>query len=227
MLRTGFFVSICVLLLSCPTGWCMSQQAPSLRLGDNAVPGWREDSAAYMTFDTAKLYLLIDGGASLYINHGLINGIHQLFHFDTLYDLIIYAEDFGTPANTRATLTAAKAKYAADQTVPGYPDTTAIASVNLGGCTVYSRFKNFYVELLFSGYSDFQKALQDAGFFLAVYKTMITPGSVIPRTGSSISPETKNRPAGGFYDIRGRRIPALRANKNEKEYVKVLINADK
>ncbi|MBN1129214.1 MAG: hypothetical protein JXA71_09525 [Chitinispirillaceae bacterium] len=172
----------CALMVLCKgtndpdSGSSPIKQVWELHITDNAVAGWIEDVNRYQIFDTTILFNIIDGGAPKFIEQGLVGGIVQVMLYDTLFECIIYAEDFGSPQNARNMLNAIKIDVQEmPLRIPGFDSTTAVAKEYIGGAFVAAIFNRFYIELHFSGYEDVQQALGDAASFLQVYRNKILP----------------------------------------------------
>ena len=179
----SLIVIICMLALPlCDSGTDPPQddtvKAADLRIV-NEVPGWSEDANSYIEFKTyAELYSLIDGGADIYIDNGLIEGIYQSMtgisgHSDTFY-VAIYAEDFGTASNAETIYNVIVDREMADTIhIDGYSETIAVGSAALGGGGVYAHFGKFYFWLNFTGYSNSEDIAEDAAKFLDIYQSKI------------------------------------------------------
>jgi len=63
----------------CKNAGATISSVTELRLADNIVAGWQEDTARFATFDTATFYELIDGGAPAYIDEGWLMVYPRLF----------------------------------------------------------------------------------------------------------------------------------------------------
>ena len=179
----SLIVIICMLALPlCDSGTDPPQddaiKAADLRLV-NEVPGWSEDANSYIEFKTyAELYSLIDGGADIHIDNGLVEGIFQSMigissRSDTFY-AEVYAEDFGTAANAQSIYNAIVANDMVDTIhIDGYDKSVAIGSTALGGGGVYAHFGKFYFWLNFTGYSNSDDIAEDAVKYLDIYQSKI------------------------------------------------------
>ncbi len=164
---------------------CLNSNNPSktvsyvkdLRLSDSAVAGWKQGFKEYKIFDGQILMDdMIDGGAGPYIDEGLIEGIQQILHFDTLYECKLWIMDYGSPAKAQSMLNRIEIEFNGDMTlrIAGFDSTIARGSENVGGCVTVAQFDRFYLQLQMSGYTDVSPALRDAKTFLTVIKNKIT-----------------------------------------------------
>ncbi len=143
-----------------------------MRLTDE-VTGWTDQPGHFAAFDTAQLYDLIDGGAPIYNDEGLVDGIYQfLENSDGNYCAISFY-NFGTPENSLAMFTVQKNLVSSEVVIPGYNDSVALGDETIGGAMIYARFNQFDLELGFSGYTDVELLKNDAKLFLDVYKSKI------------------------------------------------------
>jgi hypothetical protein len=151
----------------------------NLRVANNSVAGWVEDYSEYRMYDGQILMdQMIDGGAVPFIDHGLIEGIKQLFRFDTVYECELYTMDFGTLGNSHSMFEFMKPDPSDPPplSVEGFDTTVVIGTKNLTGCFIIARFDRFFIQLQMSGYNaDTASALRDAKAFLTVLKKKISP----------------------------------------------------
>lgn len=147
-----------------------------LHLPDDSIAGWEEDRSRYRIFNVDLFYDLIDGGAAIYDNQGLIAGIVQMLRYDTLYENLMYVTDFGSIARARGMFAAQKKEVGGmSERISGFDTSSAAANLNLGGCTAYATIDRFYIEMYLGGYSEHALALADAASFLSLYQRRIKP----------------------------------------------------
>ncbi len=143
----------------------------SLRV-KKSVAQWQEQKDSYQYFSTQKLFELINGGAPQYISQGLIDGIHQQLTSDSGKVLEIFAEDFGTPQHALAMAGIKKDDLgAASSVLPLDSGTTSFAVPAIGATTVVCVANRYYVELVFSGFTNQDKLIAEARKFIAFYTT--------------------------------------------------------
>ncbi len=136
-----------------------------------AKQGWTEMHDGFHTFDTTRLYDLIDGGAVIYNKHGLQHGIYQrMKHKDgRMYDAMIM--DLISPDKALSLYLEQKKQTGADLKIDGFDSSEVGASEVLSGICVYAHFNGLYFEMTLSGYKDQAGAVKDAGEFLTVFRS--------------------------------------------------------
>lgn len=132
--------------------------------------GWRELSNGFHPFDTTRLYDLIDGGAVLYIQHGLLHGIyHRMQQEDgRRYDALVM--EFVTPEKASAMYREQKKLTGSDLQVGTFDTTEVCASDVLSGICIYGYFASVYFELTLTGYKDLSMAKKEAVRFVGIFK---------------------------------------------------------
>lgn len=181
-----------------------------LRLADNIVAGWQEDTARFATFDTATFYELIDGGAPAYIDEGLVDGFTQAFfraNSPDTFNCKIYVMDFSSPVNSLRMFGKIKSEQNSPIALTGFDTTVAMASEFLGGYYAFAAFDRFFIEVSVSGYADLDLALNDAKSFMNVFKTRIPSASINKKR--HLSKGNGNKKLSGYptLDLKGRRLP--------------------
>jgi hypothetical protein len=68
--------------------------------GDDEIPGWNRSEKILRASNQEDLYRIMNGGASLYIQHGFRSFVGQSYKGSTGTDLEVYIFDQGTPQNT-------------------------------------------------------------------------------------------------------------------------------
>ncbi len=71
----------------------------SLLPGDDEVPGWKRSEKLLRASNEEELYRIINGGASLYIQHGFRSFVGQSYKGPKGLELEVYIFDQGTPQN--------------------------------------------------------------------------------------------------------------------------------
>jgi len=67
---------------------------------DDEIPGWKRSEKILRASNQEDLYRIMNGGASLYIQHGFRSFVGQSYKGSTETDLEVYIFDQGTPQNT-------------------------------------------------------------------------------------------------------------------------------
>jgi hypothetical protein len=144
----------------------------TLRITDD-VDGWTDKPEHFATFDTAQLYDLIDGGAPIYNDEGLVDGIYQFLENNDGKSCAISFYNFSTSDKSLAMFTVQKSWVSAGIVIPGYADSIAVGDETIGGAMIYTRFNQFDLEMTLGGYTDVELLKNDAVLFLDVYKAKI------------------------------------------------------
>lgn len=133
--------------------------------------GWLQMQDGFHTFDTTRLYDLIDGGAVIYNKHGLQHGIYQrMKHKDgRMYDAMIM--DLISPDKALSLYLEQVKQTGANLTIDGFDSSEVCASDVLSGICVYAHFNGLYFELTVTGYKDQAGATKDAIEFLALFRS--------------------------------------------------------
>ncbi len=137
------------------------------------ITGWTDKPEHFATFDTAQLYDLIDGGAPIYNDEGLVDGIYQFLENSDEKSCAISFYNFGTSDKSLAMFTVQKSWVSAGIDIPDYADSIAVGDETIGGAMIYARFNQFDLEMTFGGYTDVAVLKGDAVLFLDVYKAKI------------------------------------------------------
>jgi hypothetical protein len=144
----------------------------NLRISDE-LPDWTEKPDNFASYDTAQLYDLIDGGATLYNEYGLNDGITQYFTGGNDKICQIMANNFGSTQKSMDMYKYQKESVSSEVRIPDFDISIAIGDETLGGIDVYTSFDRFNIELSFRGYTNTQSAASDATLFIRVYETKI------------------------------------------------------
>lgn len=82
-----------------------SIQLVDLLPGDGEISGWNKGTEAYdfqEAYDEAGLYAIIDGGAQIYIDNGMVSAVQQIYRgmvVSTDAELVLFITDQGSAAN--------------------------------------------------------------------------------------------------------------------------------
>lgn len=179
MNRIISLIPLCALLVGCQESDMIGPRmsVEDLRLPDNTVPGWMEDRARYLVFDTLGLYDIINGGAPRYIKNGLYKGITQsfdaMFNQTETLNCLVFIEDFSSVTNARRMFDTTVTVQEMTVPIAGYNSASAIARVFPGGSFVCAFFDRFYIEITTANYSSSEAAIMDAADFLQIYRDKI------------------------------------------------------
>jgi hypothetical protein len=152
--------------------------ASALRL-TTEIPGWVDKPDKFVTFREDYLFDLINGGADLYREEGLVDGLFQVLDFKSNYTVDIFVFNFGTTQNALAMVAKKISTFSSKIPVPGFSETIAMGDKNLGGAIFYGQFDKFNVEISLSGYADPEKLKSDAALFLKAYQTKLSTFSSV------------------------------------------------
>jgi len=167
-----FIVSSVLVLFVCTCGASAKTTIESLRV-KKAITGWQEQKDSYQYFSPQKLFEIINGGAPQYIQQGLVDGIHQQLTSDSGKIIEIFAEDFATPQHAMAMAMVKKEDLGAGSPVlPLDSATVSFAVPAIGATTVVCLANHYYVEMVFSGFTNQDKLLAEARKFIAFYNTV-------------------------------------------------------
>jgi hypothetical protein len=145
----------------------------SFRLSDE-ISGWIDQPEYFASFDTAQLYILINGGATSYIEEGLVDGIFQILNNGTDNTCDIFLYHFGTSQKAQVMFAKKKEWISSKVLVTGYDESIVVGDEFLGGAVIYAHFGKFELELSLSGYSDIEQLKTAAKLFLQVYEIIIS-----------------------------------------------------
>jgi hypothetical protein len=127
------------------------------KFSTNELAGWQQapDADAFWTGAGADdLHGKIDGPGDVYIDNGYRVAMFQTLAGPGDQTCQIVAMDFGTVTQANAIFTWKVSDATADIAIPPYDISTAAAFSTLTGITVYAYFKQWYFEVLLSGYGD-------------------------------------------------------------------------
>jgi hypothetical protein len=156
----------------------------NLALQNGQLSGWDADtggSGGYTLFlekDSLALFSEIDGGATEYQH--TVSGYSKFLvqkMMDSSMTLTIYIIDYSNSANSAGMFDYTKTRWALGSdfdTLSKYAASVAIGELSHSpDIWVCAHFKQFYIELRFSGFSDHSLAKQEAVRFLDDYKAKI------------------------------------------------------
>jgi hypothetical protein len=130
------------------------------------VKGWQEFPDGFHSFDTTRLYDLIDGGAVIYNSNGMQHGIyHRMKQRDgRMYEALVM--DFASPKNASAMYLEQKKQTGASIRLGDYDSTEIGAGDVLSGICAYGHFSVLYFELTLTGYTEQAEAEKEAVDFI-------------------------------------------------------------
>lgn len=160
----------------------ISPPVAKLKIINGDVTGWTiQNSGVYYSEASWSIGAGIDGEAWHYTSDpGLtLSGVlDERITGTSGASLTIYAIDYADSANAAAMYNYSKthSSYSTSQEplTPDYSDTVAIGdNSHTDGIYVCAHFKQFYIELRFTGYTAFSLSKQDAIAFLQLFETKI------------------------------------------------------
>jgi len=156
----------------------------NLALQNGQLSGWDVDtggSASYLLFlvkDSLSLFNEIDGGATEYQH--TVPGFSKFLvqkMMDSSMSLTIYIVDYSNSSNSAAMFDYTKSRWLLGSdadTLSNYSPSVAIGELShVPDIYACAHFKQFYIELRFSGFSDHSMSKQEAIRFLDNYKEKI------------------------------------------------------
>ena len=148
-----------------------------LKIINSDISGWQLNDTALNNYGIyIGLYNILGNGDSAYINQpGYDAAMIEKMRGPSGALLTAFAIDYTNATDADSAFIYWKTQRSPNiDTVSGYPDTVAIAyNYSSSGIYVYAHFKQFYIELQFSGYSDLSIAKQDAITFLQLFEAKI------------------------------------------------------
>ena len=137
----------------------------ALRRAAGGVAGWAEQKDSYRPFTPRELYGIIDGGAVVYEQQGLVRGVAvSLGNGSRSLDLFV--DEFDTAAHASGMVTIKEKASAAPQPLAAVAPRRAVYDEVLGGCAVYWATGRHYIEMIFTGYESTEAARRDAALFV-------------------------------------------------------------
>lgn len=137
------------------------------------MKGWAVEEVI-KEFGPEELYDIINGGADVYVNKGLLKGMHQTVVKEGGHQCEIFVEDYGSPEKTKD-IFAVTTETASDSLKLSTGDHQRIRIKEfLGGILVYMHHDNFYFEISLSGYTAAEKAVGDAECFVDFFEKILS-----------------------------------------------------
>jgi hypothetical protein len=157
-----------------------AQTVADLRIIDQIYP-YMEQGGSYLAGPGDSLWQLMDGGAIMYVDRGLVDWIHQGLELtpDSTHQANLTIMNFGTSKKAALEYDTVKTTWAFNFSpalaIPGFKDSVAIAVQVGGGIRVAAHFNEFYIEFYMQGYLDAEinTALADAAHLITWYRMRI------------------------------------------------------
>ena len=150
----------------------------SLQVKAEDVSQWTEDQDGFKEFSNlAMLTVIMNGGADLYYNQGVIEGfIQYMSKTGTDYKIQSRVMDFGTAPKAVEMYDYIIQDVGTKQGVGSYGLEVALVDPDgaLTGCKAYAHFGQYFIELALTDYgSKKTEATNNAVSFIEVFKTKI------------------------------------------------------
>jgi hypothetical protein len=138
----------------------------------NEIQGWSQAEGGYAFYASEdELFDIINGGADLYKDFGMREGIYQkMLSGDKNYEALIM--DFGTESRARAIFEYKKFEITKTLKIGDYFEDTVIGDGDDIGTRIsaYAYFNQYYIEISPIEGADRRQHLLDADLFLGHYK---------------------------------------------------------
>jgi len=151
----------------------MSPPLTQMALTGDDISSWKPQADMKIYIGT-QLFDYNDGGAPQYLDKGLIKTGVQTFDGPNNTVVCSMIMDFGKDSNAVA-IYIEKQIQNAGQAVndPIYPDTVAFMTLAMGGVQGYCHYKNYYLEISATGFSDHALAVQTFDMFFNLYRKKV------------------------------------------------------
>ncbi len=153
-----------------------SVQLEQLKFEDNEVSGWALGGRGYIPFNSSNMFGLVNGGADIYINGGLLEGFEQnMDRAGTAFTFRMWIMDFGTAEKATEMYNSRKDEFTTREAAGSLSEDVAfIDASGLYGRDGYAHFGKYVIQIAFSGYSGkLNQAKDDAIGFLEAIKAKL------------------------------------------------------
>lgn len=147
----------------------------ALRLVNGEVSPWIENNEEeFIEFKASTMFSLINGGAQIYVNHGVVEGFQQTMAIDEKLAFLMVM-NFGTTSNASEMYVFTDAANDEKSAVGNYNLSVAeLDNSPMNGVIAIAHFGKYYMELSFSGYNDKSEAQATAASFIEVFESKIS-----------------------------------------------------
>jgi hypothetical protein len=145
---TLFF--LCIQLIVPEDGFAKESTENQLNVIRTALANG-DDEESYSHFTPQNLYDLIDGGAGVYIDAGLVQGFHQRLHQDSSVILDIMAMQMKNSRKAKNLHKNQKGNSAKCGDLAPISDVTVCHEESAGGVFSVAFFGNYYIEITILG----------------------------------------------------------------------------
>ena len=148
-----------------------------LKVNNGDISGWAINT--YNVFYSADSWAAngVDGTAyGLQNTHTYSEVMDEHMNGSNGATVTVWVLNYTTTANSTEQYDVSKTMYSsnAESLSPDFPDSVAIGNnSSTSGISVYTHFKQFYIELHFAGYTDFSLSKTDAIIFLQLFEAEI------------------------------------------------------
>jgi hypothetical protein len=154
----------------------------SLKINNGEISGWTvQRSGVFYSAENWRNGSPVDGYADRYtVDPGLTFSavLDEAMSGPTGASVNMYVIDYANAASSRVMFDYTKThrqEYSSspDPLTPNYPDSVAVGENSHDGISVCAHFKQFYLELQYTGYADYSQSKTDALSFLLWFETKI------------------------------------------------------
>ncbi|MBN1307627.1 MAG: hypothetical protein JXA18_06910 [Chitinispirillaceae bacterium] len=146
-----------------------------LKIENNEVSQWMENS--FVKFNQTDMYAIVNGGATTYINNGMLEGYEQkMSKSGTEYNFFCWLLDFGTAEKAILMYNKILEERQSDKEDAGdFPESVAFIDKSpLYGRDGYAHFDKYFIWYSFDGYgTNYSEAKANLIGFLEVTKSKI------------------------------------------------------
>ncbi len=139
----------------------------------NQISGWNEVEETYKRFEPRGLYAIIDGGADVYIENGLVSGTYQSLKKGKGNQCDIFVEDYGTPQKTLNIFTIKTESVSESLSLEVSNKKKIRIEEFLGGIQIFFHSKKYYFEISLSGFDSQELALKSAEEFILYFEKIL------------------------------------------------------
>lgn len=142
----------------------------NFKLEANEISGWTEFSCFDFNVSNCSNDAGLNGGSSIYVNEGLVEGFRQIMKTPD-YDADIFIMDFGDNTKANNMFIKISGEYKNNkQPLGNFAESIAISEENGSGVNVCAHFGKFFFEIHFTGYLNKADARNTANGFIELFQ---------------------------------------------------------